>query len=128
MTTQQQTVLQGQYDRECSEQETRRQGQGVGKRVAEWWQKGANLALLAGAREAGGAQGTPGAQQPQPDCPTGKTQQAEDQHAPVHIAFVILQESSCTQYLITLSWTDSQGLRQIPEIALLAWARHHAEK
>lgn len=84
------------------------------KSGAEGWQKGANLALLAGAREAGVAQGTPGAQQPQPDCPTGKAQQAEDQHAPVHIALVILHKSSCTQCRISLSWTDSQRLCQIP--------------
>lgn len=50
----------------------------------------ADLALLARAGEAGGPQGTPGAQQPQPHSPTGNAQQAEQQHAPVHMPLIIL--------------------------------------
>ncbi len=54
----------------------------------------ADLALLARAGEAGGPQGTPGAQQPQPHSPTGNAQQAEQQHAPVHMALIILHANT----------------------------------
>lgn len=56
----------------------------------------ANLALLEGTGEAGSAQGPPSAQQAQPDCPTGKAQQAEDQNAPVQIALIVLHSTCCT--------------------------------